>query len=242
MIQSETKPAQVDAVLWDFDGTLADSADKNIAITQKILARVAPRLCGENLPPPLQCKNRYHIANHHAGHWRDLYRDHFGMTETEIDAAGPLWESYQLEDDTDVTLFDGISDTVLGLTAFPQGICSANASRNIRNILRTHGLASAFQSIIGYENLPRHQQKPKPNGGLQCLREIFGEIHDRTILFVGDHVADVIFARGLAEQLSPSNQVIAVAVTYSGANPGNWSLQPDLIVDEPLQLRDWLMA
>ena len=170
MIQSVTKPAKVDAVLWDFDGTLADSADKNIAITQKILARVAPRLCGENLPPPLRCKNEYHVANHRAGHWRDLYRDHFGMTEMEIDAAGPLWESYQLMDDTDVTLFDGIADTVLGLSAFSQGICSANASQNIRNILHTHGLASAFQSIIGYENLPRHQQKPKPDGGLQCLR------------------------------------------------------------------------
>ena len=43
----------VDAILWDFDGTLANSAAKNIAITRQILSRVAPRLTGENLPTPL---------------------------------------------------------------------------------------------------------------------------------------------------------------------------------------------
>jgi len=108
-IMSEIKkPLQVDAILWDFDGTLADSTAKNIAITKQILARVAPRLTGDNLPRSLQSEADYHIANHGADHWRDLYRVFFGMTNDEIETAGPLWETYQSLDNTDVTLFDGI--------------------------------------------------------------------------------------------------------------------------------------
>lgn len=241
-MQAFKKPGNVDAILWDFDGTIADSAAKNISITKKILARVAPRLCGDNLPRSLQNKAEYHVANHGAGNWRDLYRDYFGMTAKEIEIAGPLWESYQMQDETDVKLFDGVADTVNGLSAFPQGICSANASGNIREVLNIHGLLSSFQSVIGYEDLPEHQQKPEPEGGLRCLRELFEDIDNKTILFIGDHIADVIFARGLSQQLGPSSQVVSVVVTYSGAKPQNWHMQPDIVVDDPQELRDWIQA
>ena len=241
-MQPLKKPAHVDAILWDFDGTIADSAAKTIAITKKILSRVAPRLSGDNLPRSLQSQAEYHTANHGAGNWRELYRDFFGMTDTEIDIAGPLWESYQMKDETDVTLFDGVADTVNGLSAFPQGICSANATQNIRQILQVHGLHSSFKSVIGYEELPEHQQKPEPEGGLRCLREIFGDTRNKTVLLVGDHIADVIFARGLRQHLAPSSQVISVVVTYSGAKPQTWQMQPDIVVDSPMELRDWIQG
>jgi phosphoglycolate phosphatase-like HAD superfamily hydrolase len=115
----------------------------------------------------------------------------------------------------------------------PQGICSANASRNIRQVLHEHGIASAFLSVIGYDGLPHHQQKPAPDGGLKCLREIFGETRGKTIIYVGDHVADVLFARGLNERLGSSNTVISVIVTHSGANPQQWRVQPDEVIEHP---------
>ena len=230
------KYIKADAILWDFDGTLANSATKNIAITRQILARVAPRLTGSNLPRSLQSEADYHIANHGADHWRDLYRDFFGMNSSEIETAGPLWESYQLLDNTEVTLFDGVVDTITRLKSYPQGICSANATTNIRQVLTGHGINAAFQSIIGYEDLPHHQQKPAPDGGLKCLQEIFGDTHGKTIIYVGDHIADVIFARGLGERLGPSNTVVSVVVTYSGADPGRWHEQPDEVIEHPSDL------
>jgi len=235
------KPIKVDAVLWDFDGTLADSATKNIAITKQILARVAPRLTGENLPRSLQSEADYHVANHGADHWRDLYRDYFGMNDDEIEIAGPLWESYQMRDDTAVTLFEGISDTVKYLSQYPQGICSANATSNISKVLDEHGIASRFQSVIGYEDLPHHEQKPAPDGGLKCLQEIFGQTNGKTIIYVGDHIADVIFARGLHERLGPSNTVISVVITHSGAQPDRWSQQPDEVIGHPSELTTLIM-
>lgn len=229
-----------DAILWDFDGTLADSAAKNIAITKQILARVAPRLTGEFLPKSLRSVADYHIANHGACNWRELYRDYFGMTPEEIETAGPLWESYQMRDSTSVPLFDGIAETIHRLSNYPLGICSANATDNIRQVLNEHNLDSAFHSIVGYEDLPHHEQKPAAGGGMRCLMEIFGEIRDKTILFVGDHIADVKFARNLGDRLHPSNTVISFVVTWSGANPERWNVQPDQVIDRPLELTNWI--
>ena len=232
----------IDAILWDFDGTLADSTAKNIAITKQILARVAPRLTGENLPRSLQSTADYHIANHGADHWRDLYRDYFGMNTEEIGTAGPLWETYQALDNTAVTLFDGVADIITRLSCFSQGICSANSTANITQVLQDNSIASSFQSVIGYENLPHHQQKPAPDGGLKCLQEIFGLTEGKTIVYIGDHIADVIFARGLGERLGPSNTVISAIVTYSGAAPHTWREQPDKVFKCPSDLTAWIGA
>ena len=216
------KNTSIDAVLWDFDGTLANSAAKNIAITKQILSRVAPRLTGENLPVCLQSEANYHVANHGAEHWRDLYRDFFGMNKTEIETAGPLWETYQLVNKTRVQLFDGVKDTVRRLSHLPQGICSANATRKITQVLEEKGIAYHFQSVIGYEDLQEHQQKHAPEGGLRCLGNIFGQTLGKTVVFVCDHIAVVLFARSFSEKLDPSNQVISVIVTLCGANPEQW--------------------
>jgi len=232
MIQIK-KSTKVDAILWDFDGTLADSAAKNIAISKQILARVAPRLTGDNLPRCLQSVEAYHHANHGADHWRDLYRNYFGMNPAEIETAGPLWEIYQLRDKTSVTLFDGVVDIITRLSGYPLGICSANSTQNISQVLDEHGIASCFQSVIGYENLPHHEQKPAPDGGLRCLQEIFGQTQGKTILYIGDHIADVLFARGLGQRLGSSNTVISVVVTYSGAQPHLWREQPDEVLESP---------
>jgi HAD superfamily hydrolase (TIGR01549 family) len=226
------------AILWDFDGTLANSAAKNIAITKQILARVAPRLTGDHLPEALTSEAEYHVANHTAENWRELYRDHFGLTEAEIEHAAPLWEPYQLSDRTGVPLFDGVVETVRRLSRYPQGICSANATRNILQVLSKNGIDSAFRSVIGYEGLPHHHQKPAPDGGLKCLEEIFGETRGRTIVHVGDHIADVLFARNLGDRLGPSSTVVSVVLTHSGAEPHRWRVQPDKVVENPATLID----
>jgi phosphoglycolate phosphatase-like HAD superfamily hydrolase len=227
--------------LWDFDGTLANSAAKNIAITKQILARVAPRLTGDGLPSPLASEADYHVANHAAENWRDLYRDYFGLTKEEIENAGPLWEPYQMLDKTAVSLFDGVVDTIKRFLHFPQGICSANATSNIRQVLLENGIDSAFRSVIGYEDLPHHHQKPAPDGGLKCLREIFGDTQGRTIIYVGDHVADVLFSRALSERLGPSSTVVSVVVTHSGAKPQQWRAQPDKVIKNPSDLASLIM-
>ena len=239
MIQIKNEQ-NIDAVLWDFDGTLANSAAKNIAITKQILAKVAPRLTGDNLPSCLQSESSYHVANHAAEHWRELYRDFFGMNDEEIEAAGPMWDGHQLLDETEVTLFEHVATTVQALSSVPQGICSANSTRNISRVLDANGLSGYFNSVIGYEGLHEHEQKPAAHGGIQCLQEIFGQANGQSVVYIGDHIADVIFSRDLAERLGPSSNVTSVVVTHSGARPESWRLQPDLVIQSPAELAGFL--
>ena len=234
------KRFKADAILWDFDGTLADSAAKNIAITKLILARVAPHLTGSNLPSWLHNKADYHKAIHGAENWRDLYRDYFGMATEDIQAAGPMWEEYQASDNTEVNLFDGILETINELAEIPMGVSSANSSYNINRVLNKHGITSYFKSVVGYEEFTPENQKPAAGPGLKCLDEVLNDASGKTIVYVGDHVADVIFSRNIAASLGPSSTVISVVVTYSGAEPDRWRVQPDEVIEEPAELVAWL--
>jgi phosphoglycolate phosphatase-like HAD superfamily hydrolase len=235
---------KADAILWDFDGTLADSTAKNYNITLQILDKVAPHLTGGNLPRWLQNKTNYHEAIQQAENWRDLYRDFFGMALEDIQAAGPMWEDHQedhqAQDNTEITLYDGILETISELADIPMGISSANSSYNINRALNNHGIISSFRSVVGYEKFSPEAQKPAAEPGMQCLEEVLEETHGKTIIYVGDHVADVIFSRNIADRLGPSSTVISVAVTYSGADPESWRIQPDEVIEAPAELADWI--
>ena len=235
-----TKKIKADAILWDFDGTLADSSAKNYNITLQILDKVAPHLTSGILPSWLQNKANYHKAIQQAENWRDLYRDYFGMALEDIQAAGPMWEDHQAQDNTEVTLYDGIVDTINELATIPMGVSSANSSYNINRVLNNNGIISSFRSVVGYETFPPEAQKPAADPGMQCLAEVLEETDGKTIVYVGDHVADVIFSRNIADRLGPSSTVISVAVTYSGAEPDRWRVQPDEVIESPAELADWV--
>ena len=230
---------KADAILWDFDGTLADSTAKNYNITLQILDKVAPHITSGKLPGWLENKTNYHKAIQQAEIWQDLYRDFFGMALEDIQAAGPMWEEHQAEDNTEVTLYEGILETVNELANIPMGISSANSSYNINRVLNNNGIISNFRSVVGYEKFPPGAQKPAADPGMQCLAEVLEETHGKTIIYVGDHVADVIFSRNIADRLGPSSTVISVAVTYSGAEPVSWREQPDEVIEHPAELMSW---
>ena len=97
----------VDAILWDYDGTLINSVAKNISITKAIIEEVAPRMSDTHMPIDLNSQSQYQVANHAAENWRDLYLNFYGLTADETDAAGYLWHSHQLSNETPVTAFDG---------------------------------------------------------------------------------------------------------------------------------------
>jgi phosphoglycolate phosphatase-like HAD superfamily hydrolase len=73
---------------------------------------------------------------------------------------------------------------------------------------------------------------------LKCLEEMFGKTGDRTIVHVGDHIADVLFARNLGDRLGPSSRVVSVVITHSGAKPHRWRVQPDEVIENPATLID----
>ncbi len=230
----------VDAIVWDYDGTLVNSAPKNMSITRDILGEVAPRLTGDQLPGCLKSEPAYHEANHGAKNWRELYLDFFGLSEKEADIAGTLWSDYQRKNRTPVLPFEGIIDVIRAFAAVPQGICSQNSADNIKGLLDKERIAPLFRAVVGYEDVPYDRQKPSPDAGLMCLSKMFGEVRDRTLLAIGDHETDVIFARNISRGLHDSNSVISVAVSYSGAQPERWENRPDRVISDPRELTSFL--
>ena len=224
-----------DIILWDYDGTLANSVPKNIDITKQILSDIIPRLSGENLPHHLRSEGEYHIANHKAKNWQDLYMSYYGLSEAETQLAGSLWSKYQLKNLTPVELFPEIKHVISQLR-IPHGICSQNSAENIRQLLARNELLERFNAIIGYDDIPNNMQKPLAFGGVKCINQIFKKPTNKVVLYIGDHEADVEFARNIAKELDSSNEVISVTVTYSGANTQSWSLKPDFEISSPSQL------
>ena len=225
-----------DAIIWDYDGTLVNSVQKNIDITKQILSVVAPRLTGTNLPACLVNEESYHIVNHKARNWQDLYVNYYGMTETEMKRAGSLWTEFQLKDSTLVPLYPEIKNTIQQLR-IPQGICSQNSSENIRQVLDTNELLHIFSAVIGYDDIPHHAQKPSPESGVVCLQKIFTAPRNKTIFYIGDHEGDIVFARNIEREIQHgNNKVISIAVTYSGADILNWEAKPDYEISSPLEL------
>ncbi len=118
---------KLDAILWDYDGTLVNSVPKNIDITKAILSIVAPHLTGDNLPKYLHSEANYHYANHAAKNWQELYVDYYGMSHDEMLKAGGLWAEHQEKNQTPVTLFEGIDGVIKEFAQLPHGICSQNS-------------------------------------------------------------------------------------------------------------------
>ena len=226
---------KIDAILWDYDGTLVNSVPKNIDITKQILSAVAPRWTAENLPSHLKSEEAYHIANHQSKNWQDLYVNYYGMNETEMLEAGTLWTEYQLKNRFPVKLFTEIKDTINEIS-LPQGICSQNSSENIHRVLIKNKLSQKFSAIIGYDDIPSDQQKPAAFSGIKCLNQIYGTLQNKTIIYIGDHEGDVEFARNIETALCENSKVISIAAMYSGANTKLWTYKPDFEIENPTDL------
>ncbi|WP_299792388.1 HAD family hydrolase [uncultured Shewanella sp.] len=220
---------KLQAILWDYDGTLVNSVPKNIAITKSILSIVAPHLTGDKLPKYLLNEAAYHEANHSANNWQELYRDYYGLTEHEMLKAGSLWAEHQESNQTEVQLFDGIDKVIEQFSHLPHGICSQNSQLNIWNVLKQNGVDKSFRAVVGYDDLDSDCQKPHPFGGVKCLTDIFDEAINKLVMYVGDHEADVKFAKNVEQTLGTGSRVISVAAAYSGATPDSWSVKPDYV-------------
>ena len=227
---------KLEAILWDYDGTLVNSVPKNIDITKSILAIVAPHLTGENFPKYLKSESAYHEASHAAKNWQELYRYYYGMSESEVAEAGALWAEHQESNQTEVSLFEGIDNVIARYSDFPHGICSQNSQSNIWNVLKSYNIDKSFKSVIGYEDVAHESQKPHPEAGLKCLTDIFGQVAKKTIMYIGDHEADVKFARNIEQSLGDDSRVISVAAAYSGANTSAWPIKPDYVAKSTFDL------
>lgn len=227
---------RINAIIWDYDGTLVDTRMKNFNVTKTIISKITNDLPGEY--PVLNTLEKYEQANNNSTNWRELYRNEFGFDETQIDYAGNLWTKFQLLDKTKVDLFKGISNTISKLKNYPQGIVSQNSSENIKSYLERFDLKKYFHAVIGYEEVDFSKQKPNPEGLLACIAAITNLDRNASVIYIGDHRTDIQCAYNANYKLN-RNAVISILINYNKSNPiESWEYKPDHYAANPKDIID----
>lgn len=224
------------AIIWDFDGTLADTRKRNFNVVRRLLTDVGR---SPETMPCLASPDVYDRVNRGYSNWRELYVREFGFSEEETDRIGGLWSTYQDGDDTPIDVFDGIADALDALAHAAHGIVSQNARDFIARTLEAARLAHHFRRIVGYHDVHIQRQKPEPDGLLACLEQLTGFAPGQA-LYVGDHETDAHCARNAGGALRARGiavEVLSVAACFvDHLDHRAWAVQPDFVARHPADL------
>lgn len=197
-LNSLIKPNDAEGVIFDIDGTLADSWKLGFDATQVVLQKRNIPLITEELYH--EC-TRYSTPDRLARHAGFLPEDD-GYDEIGQSLAKDFDELYVgLVDKTTASFYDGIDDLILGLPSKDenesdthQGVkvaaltnaCVAYAHAVLKTNCEGRGIYSRFLSIHGADTVPR--PKPMPDGLLVCSREI--NVEPNKCVYIGDSPSD----------------------------------------------------
>lgn len=175
---------QNQAIIFDFDYTLADSsrgaiecinfALNNMGLDQ-VSAEAACRTIGLSLSETFLS-----LAEHHERQRCDEFHRLFVQRAEEVMSnLTTLYESVP-------AMIEALSEHGVRL-----GIVSTKYRRRINEILEREALMHGFQIVIGGEDVKQH--KPHPEGLLEALKKL--ECSPATTMYVGDSVVDAELAR-----------------------------------------------
>jgi phosphoglycolate phosphatase len=219
-------------LVWDFDGTIADSLPSAV----RIFNRLAPEMGFKRLED---------VEAARAMPTRELMRRH-GVSLWRLPRLVRRYQAAVAEEADRMTLVPGVADLLAAVSAtgVRQGILSSNHEDNIRRALRAHGAEGHFAFVVGYPRLfgkgkaLRRVVRAEGGGGSwRRLREIpAAERLDRgEVLYVGDEVRDIDAARKAG--------VKAAAVTW-GFHTAEFlrTAKPDFVVSDARELLELVKA
>ena len=226
--ENQVSSININAIIWDYDGTLVDTRHKNLNVTKKIIQSTTKLDPSEF--PALQSLKNYDIANRRTSNWRELYRQEFNLTENQIDEAGRKWTAYQLNDNTEAALYEGIEAVINDLSEFLHGIVSQNSRSSIVQHLEKKHMRSFFKHIVGYEEVDFKKQKPEPDGLLRCMEKL-SALKAGYVCYIGDHETDVLCVRAANRALQENNvkvKIFSIGACYdTGMDTSTWKVRPD---------------
>jgi phosphoglycolate phosphatase len=163
-------------ILWDFDGTIADS----LAVAMEVFNRLAPVY--DFLPVTDVERVRQMTVK------RFLKEHHIGLLK--LPKITRAFQKEIRERIATVRLFPGIAATLrqLRLSGVRHGVLSSNTPENILLCLRANGIADQFDFTAGCFKL-----LGKARGIKQAIRQ--SGLKKIEVLYVGDEVRDIVAAR-----------------------------------------------
>jgi beta-phosphoglucomutase len=152
------------AIVFDFDGVLADSEPLHFEVYRRVLADV-----GITLSPQLYYE-RY-LGYDDVGGFRAMLQDHGQLADDQavqalVTAKADMFPTLVTGRDV---LFPGVADRVRQFAALvPLAIASGALPTEIELILGGAGLRDAFQVVVGAGDTP--QSKPAPDPYARAVR------------------------------------------------------------------------
>jgi phosphoglycolate phosphatase len=212
------------AVLFDLDGTLADTAPD--------LTRALNRVRAANDLAPLPVESTRSYASSGA---RGLLKVGFGLTPEDARYEAlrlQFLDFYADEICVDTRLFDGIAELLARLDEdrLPWGVVTNKAERFTLPLLQGLNLATRAACIVGGDTTARI--KPHPDSLLHAAAVL--RLPPSACLYVGDDLRDVQAAR------AAGMPALAARYGYLGEGGPIESWQADAIIDHPREVLDYL--
>jgi phosphoglycolate phosphatase-like HAD superfamily hydrolase len=180
--------AHIRVVVWDVDGTLADSASLGFDSTNAVLrdAGLAPIT-----PAQYALGTKFTTPRRLAWH----------ATGDEDHACGrELGDAFDaryvaLVSDETAGFYPGIKPLVerLAVNGVRQGVLSNACGAYARAVIEANGIGALVSAVLGADDVPR--AKPAPDGLLQAFRTIGDDVDARTTAYIGDAPSDGAAAR-----------------------------------------------
>ena len=209
------------AVLFDFDGTLADTAaDLSRALNRLRRARGLAELALEQLRP------------HASAGARGLIGAGLGIAPEDARYRAlreAFLEHYENDICVDTRLFPGMLELLAAIEArqLRWGIVTNKSTHLTRLLVRALGLEARVACVVCGDTTPH--LKPNPAPLLHAAREL--ALAPRECVYLGDDLRDIQAARSAGMR--------AVAVTWGyGGEVHEWNA--DAVVDRPADLIEWL--
>lgn len=208
------------AVLFDFDGTLADTAAD--------LGGALNRLRGERGLPDLPVAQVRPFASSGA---RGLLRAGFGMTPEHPDYEGmrlAFLEHYEKHICVHTRLFDGIPEVLAEIVArgLAWGIVTNKSTRLTHPIVKALPLASPPACVVCGDTTPH--LKPHPAPLLRAAEEL--GLPPADCIYLGDDRRDVQAAQ------AAGMPTVAVEYGYHGGEDGPRTWNADHVIAHPMDL------
>ena len=214
----------VRAVLFDLDGTLADTAPD----LARALNRV--RAANELAPMPTDMTRPYTSSGA-----RGLLKIGFGLKpgdERYESLRLQFLEFYAAEICVDTQLFDGMAELLAQFDrdGLPWGVVTNKSERLTLPLLKSLHLAERAACIVGGDTVAR--AKPHPDPLLHAAAAM--QLPPSACLYLGDDLRDIQSARAAG--------MLAVAARYGYLGEGGpiESWQADAIIDHPREILDLL--
>ena len=212
------------AVLFDLDGTLADTAPD--------LARALNRVRAANhlAPMPVEITRSYTSSGA-----RGLLKVGFGLEpgdERYDELKLQFLEFYSAEICIDTRLFEGMAELLdqFDQERLPWGVVTNKAERFTLALLQGLRLGERAACVVGGDTAAR--AKPHPDPLLHAAAAL--QLPPSACLYVGDDLRDVQAAR------AAGMRVLAAKYGYLGDGGSIESWQADAIIDHPRQVLDFL--